>query len=220
MRQSSRDSTAALQGWPPCWSEMIQPVTSMFEISAGACRQAGITSHHHELAEDATQEELVDLIGRLNKDSNVNGILVQSPLPSQIDAAAIVDAIRPAKDVDAFHADNVGRMLQGRPRFLPCTPFGIQQLLHRSSISVNGAYAVVIGRSDIVGKPLAMMLAQKNSPLGPNVCNATVDRVSQSHRQPGRDHEEGRYPGCRHWAAPVRDRRYDQAWGDRHRRWD
>lgn len=139
-----------------------------------ACRQAGITSHHHELTASTTQTELLELVDQLNANKEINGILVQSPLPRQIDAAAVVDAIRPIKDVDAFHADNVGRLLQGRPRFLPCTPFGIQQLLHRTGISVNGAHVVVIGRSDIVGKPLAMMLAQRDSLLGPHVCNATV----------------------------------------------
>ncbi len=139
-----------------------------------ACEQAGIISHHHELPTSTKQSELLELVRALNGDAQINGILVQAPLPDHIDATSVVDAILPIKDVDAFHAENVGRMLQGRPRFLPCTPFGIQQLLHRTSLSVNGAHVVIIGRSDIVGKPLAMMLAQRHSLLGPAVCNATV----------------------------------------------
>lgn len=138
------------------------------------CEQVGMESQLHRLPGDTDQEQLLDLIAQLNKSNEVHGMLVQLPLPKQIDAARILDAINPWKDVDAFHAENVGRIIQGRPRFLPCTPHGVQQLLHRSGISINGQHVVVVGRSDIVGKPLAIMLVQRTSQLGPDCANATV----------------------------------------------
>lgn len=138
------------------------------------CERTGMESQLHRLPGDAHQEELLDLIAQLNKSYEVHGILVQLPLPKQIDAARILDAISPWKDVDAFHAENVGRIMQGRPRFLPCTPHGVQQLLHHSHISISGQHVVVVGRSDIVGKPLAVMLVQRTSHLGPDSANATV----------------------------------------------
>ena len=134
-----------------------------------ACRQAGIRSTLHRLASETPQSELLDLVSRCNDDPAVHGILVQLPLPGQINEQAVLDAISPLKDVDAFHPENVGLMMQGRPRFLPCTPHGIQQLLIDSGTETEGAHAVILGRSEIVGKPLAMMLAQK----GP-AANATV----------------------------------------------
>jgi methylenetetrahydrofolate dehydrogenase (NADP+)/methenyltetrahydrofolate cyclohydrolase len=134
-----------------------------------SCVKAGMLSLHEHLAVSTSQQELLDLIGRLNADPSVHGILVQLPLPRQIDETTILDAISPLKDVDCFHPENVGRLSQGRPRFLPCTPHGVQVLLLRTGISIDGAHAVVIGRSEIVGKPLAMMLAQKG--VG---ANATV----------------------------------------------
>ncbi len=123
---------------------------------------------------ETTQEELLELIAKLNKDDSVSGILVQLPLPKQISEQKILDAISAWKDVDAFHPENVGRMSQGRPRFLPCTPHGVQQLLHRYKIETTGKHVVVIGRSEIVGKPIASMLAQKESGMGPTAANATV----------------------------------------------
>ena len=102
------------------------------------------------------------MINRLNCDVGVHGILVQLPLPKGIDESQILEAVSPLKDVDAFHPDNVGRIVQGRPRFLPCTPHGIQQMLVRRSVQIAGANVVVVGRSDIVGKPMAMMLMQRS----------------------------------------------------------
>ena len=125
------------------------------------CDQTGMGSQLHRLAEDATEEELLKLIDRLNRDDGVHGILVQLPVPPQIQTESVLQAISPAKDVDAFHPENVGRMVQGRPRFLPCTPHGVQQLLLRNGVPIGGQNVVIVGRSDIVGKPLANMLIQR-----------------------------------------------------------
>jgi methylenetetrahydrofolate dehydrogenase (NADP+)/methenyltetrahydrofolate cyclohydrolase len=126
-----------------------------------ACEKAGMTSFKHELPATTSQTELLDLVGRLNDDAAVHGILVQLPLPKQIDESAIIRAIEPAKDVDCFHPENVGLLTIGRPRFKPCTPHGIQQLLERNGIAAAGRHVVIVGRSSIVGKPLALMLMQK-----------------------------------------------------------
>jgi methylenetetrahydrofolate dehydrogenase (NADP+)/methenyltetrahydrofolate cyclohydrolase len=139
-----------------------------------ACERAGLESQLHRLPADTPEDEVLALISQLNRDAAVHGILVQLPLPASIRDARVLDAVDPRKDVDAFHPENVGRIVQGRPRFLPCTPHGIQQLLHRCEIEVSGKHVVIIGRSDIVGKPLAMMLMQRNSSLGPHAANATV----------------------------------------------
>jgi methylenetetrahydrofolate dehydrogenase (NADP+)/methenyltetrahydrofolate cyclohydrolase len=139
-----------------------------------ACERAGLESQLHRLPADTAEEDVLALISQLNRDDSVHGILVQLPLPDTIRDSRVLDAVDPRKDVDAFHPENVGLIAQGRPRFLPCTPHGIQQLLHRCEIEVSGRHVVIIGRSDIVGKPLAMMLMQRGSTLGPNAANATV----------------------------------------------
>jgi methylenetetrahydrofolate dehydrogenase (NADP+)/methenyltetrahydrofolate cyclohydrolase len=126
-----------------------------------ACEETGMESQLHRLPASTSQEELLKLIAALNMADDVHGILVQSPYPSHIDPARVVLAVTPAKDVDVFHPENVGRLVQGRPRFLPCTPHGVQQLLMRNNIEIAGRHVVVVGRSDIVGKPLANMLVQK-----------------------------------------------------------
>ncbi len=126
-----------------------------------ACEQNGLTSRLHRLGAETTTAELLALIDRLNGDPGVHGILVQLPLPKIVDTTRVLDAVLPRKDVDAFHPENVGRIVQGRPLFLPCTPHGIQQILLRHQIPIAGAHVVVVGRSEIVGKPIAMMLMQK-----------------------------------------------------------
>lgn len=126
-----------------------------------ACERTGLDSQLHRLPEDATQDDLLEVIKNLNVDHRVHGILVQLPLPKQIDESRILQAIHPWKDVDAFHPENVGRIVQGRPRFLPCTPHGVQQILMRNNIEIEGKHVVIVGRSDIVGKPLAAMLMQR-----------------------------------------------------------
>ncbi len=134
-----------------------------------ACEEAGLRSTLHRLPAAASQTELLNLVQRLNTEADVHGILVQLPLPPQIDATSVLDAVRPLKDVDCFHPENVGLMVQGRPRFAPCTPAGCQRLILESGATIDGAHAVVLGRSEIVGKPLALLLMQKGAGA-----NATV----------------------------------------------
>lgn len=127
-----------------------------------ACAYIGIRSESYELPETVVQEELIALIERLNQDDKINGILVQLPLPEHIDEDAVIKAISPAKDVDGFHPESVGALMIGQPGFLPCTPAGIIQLLKRSDIEIAGKECVVIGRSNIVGKPMAVLLLREN----------------------------------------------------------
>ena len=137
------------------------------------CEELGIRSFHHVLDKDATMDELLALIERLNKDENVHGILVQSPPPPQIDEQKVIESIVPEKDVDCFHAVNVGKMLLGRTDgFFPCTPYGVMILLEKSGVEIAGKHVVVIGRSNIVGKPMTALMLQKN----PHA-NATVTCV-------------------------------------------
>ena len=126
-----------------------------------ACEAAGFESTQHTLPAATSQDELLSLIERCNRDERIHGILVQSPVPSHIDYATVLDAVSPWKDVDAFHPENVGLIVQGRPRFLPCTPYGIVELLKATAVKTSGAHAVVLGRSEIVGKPMALLLMQK-----------------------------------------------------------
>ncbi len=134
-----------------------------------ACADAGIFSDDNRLPASATQDELLAVVRRMNADPRISGILVQLPLPRHMDEAAVLLAIDPEKDVDGFHPVNVGRMVIGERCFLPCTPHGVVQLLARSGVTIAGAHVVVVGRSNIVGKPVANMLLQKK----PNA-NATV----------------------------------------------
>lgn len=126
-----------------------------------ACAEAGITSFDNRLPEDTSEDELIGLVHKLNKDPLVHGILVQLPLPRHISEDRVIEAIAPEKDVDGFTPANVGKMVIGQKAFLPCTPHGVVQLLKHSGISLDGAHVVVIGRSNIVGKPLMNLLVQK-----------------------------------------------------------
>ena len=127
-----------------------------------ACAYIGIRSESYELPESTSQEEFLALIDRLNKDEKINGILVQLPIPMHIDEDTIIKAIAPSKDVDGFHPESVGALLIGQRGFLPCTPAGIIELLKRSNIEIAGKECVVIGRSNIVGKPMAVLLLREN----------------------------------------------------------
>ena len=139
-----------------------------------ACHRVGILSELHRMPESTTTADLLDKVDALNRDATVDGILVQLPLPRQIDTQTVLDAVSADKDVDAFHPYNVGLISQGRPRFLPCTPHGVAQLLARYQLKTRGKQVCIIGRSDIVGKPMASMLVQKDFGLGGDYANATV----------------------------------------------
>lgn len=128
-----------------------------------ACEYVGIYSRSYELPEETTEEELLALIDELNQDTTVNGILVQLPLPAHICEEKVLKAISPAKDVDCFHHENVGKMCLGEPGLLPGTPAGVIELLKRSNIEISGKECVVIGRSNIVGKPMAILMLRENA---------------------------------------------------------
>ena len=134
-----------------------------------ACEKLGIYSDDNRLPAETQQQDLIALIGRMNNDPKINGILVQLPLPKHLDESQVLLAINPDKDVDGFHPMNIGKMVAGQKAFLPCTPHGVVQLLQRSGATIEGSHVVIVGRSNIVGKPLANMLIQK-APGG----NATV----------------------------------------------
>jgi methylenetetrahydrofolate dehydrogenase (NADP+) / methenyltetrahydrofolate cyclohydrolase len=145
------------------------------------CRELGLHSLKLELPASTTQTELLNRVEELNADSNIHGILVQSPPPAHIDEAAIVRALDPRKDVDGFHPENVAKLVLDAPSgFVPCTPLGVMRLLIESKININGAHVVILGRSMIVGKPLALLLMQKNEKA-----NATVTVVHSRSRDLG-----------------------------------
>lgn len=168
----------AQTGIEPCLATVLvgdDPASAVYvRNKKKACENAGMRGEHFGLPASTSQSELLGVVQRLNDDPTVHGILVQLPLPKQIAEQTVLDAVHPLKDVDCFHPHNVGLLAQGRPRFLPCTPFGVQQVLHRSGVAVAGKHVVIVGRSEIVGKPLAMLLVQRNSVLGPSAANATV----------------------------------------------
>ncbi len=128
-----------------------------------ACEQAGIFSDEHKLPAETTEAQLLTLVEALNNDPRIDGILVQLPLPGQIDESKVLEAISPAKDVDGFHPYNVGRLVTGNPLFQPCTPYGIMKMLEHTGVDLTGKEVVVVGRSNIVGKPVALMCLSKHA---------------------------------------------------------
>ncbi len=146
-----------------------------------ACAYIGIDSRSYELAQETTQEDLLQLIDELNHDEKVDGILVQLPLPGQIDEDTIIRAIDPAKDVDGFHPQSVGALCIGQPGFVSCTPAGIIQLLKRSGIQIAGKECVVIGRSNIVGKPMALLLLRENATV--TVAHSKTEKLQEVTRR-------------------------------------
>lgn len=139
------------------------------------CSECGIESYEYLLPTGVTQKKLIDLVHSLNQDPKVHGILVQLPLPRGLDEAAVIAAIDPLKDVDAFHAENVGLICMGRPRFLPCTPAGVMTLLDEYKIDPKGKHCVVIGRSNIVGKPQALLLLHRHGTV--TVCHSRTPNL-------------------------------------------
>ncbi|MBP3435298.1 MAG: bifunctional methylenetetrahydrofolate dehydrogenase/methenyltetrahydrofolate cyclohydrolase FolD [Clostridia bacterium] len=146
-----------------------------------ACAEAGIRSEEFALPADTTQEQLLAVVEELNAREDIHGILCQLPLPKHLDDKAVIAAISPKKDVDAFHAANVGQILIGDYTFLPCTPAGVMELLHRTDIAVEGKQCVVIGRSNIVGKPMAMLLLHENATV--TICHSRTKNLEEICRQ-------------------------------------
>lgn len=165
-------------GVTPCLAAVLVGADAASEVyvrnKQRACERVGLSSQLHKLPATTPQQSLLDLITKLNNDPLVHGILVQLPLPAGLDSTQILDHINSQKDVDAFHPENVGLISQGRPRFLPCTPHGVQQILDRCGIELAGKHVVIVGRSEIVGKPMAMLLLNRDSTRGPQAANATV----------------------------------------------
>jgi methylenetetrahydrofolate dehydrogenase (NADP+)/methenyltetrahydrofolate cyclohydrolase len=146
-----------------------------------ACAEAGIASFDHELPAETSEDALLSLVGDLNADERVTGILVQLPLPAEIDEARVIAAVEPIKDVDGFHPLNTGLLLQGAPALVPATPAGIMELLRAYDVALEGARAVVIGRSNIVGKPLALLLLAANATV--TVCHTRTRELASVVRE-------------------------------------
>jgi methylenetetrahydrofolate dehydrogenase (NADP+)/methenyltetrahydrofolate cyclohydrolase len=146
-----------------------------------ACEETGVRSRQVDLPADTTQAQLLDQIERLNADPEIHGILVQLPLPSGISAERVVEAIAPEKDVDGFHPCNMGLLAMGRPRFVPCTPAGVMRILEHEGVPVEGKRAVVVGRSNIVGKPMAFLLLQSGATV--TVCHSKTPDLGEVTRQ-------------------------------------
>lgn len=142
-----------------------------------ACAETGIYSEEHILPAETTQEELLALIEKLNADEKIHGILVQSPLPKHLDEKLVVEHIDPRKDVDAFHAYNVGRIMIGDYTFLPCTPAGVIELIRSAGVVIEGKSCVVVGRSNIVGKPMAMLLLHCNGTV--TICHSRTKNLAE-----------------------------------------
>lgn len=145
------------------------------------CEEIGIKSFVYALPEATSQQELLELIEILNNDAAVNGILVQSPVPGHIDENKVIEAISPLKDADCFHPVNVGKLMIGMPNFLPCTPAGVVELLEANHIDISGKNCVVVGRSNIVGKPQAILLLAKNATV--TVCHSKTANIAEICRQ-------------------------------------
>ena len=146
-----------------------------------ACEYIGIKSQEYSMPENVQQEELLSLIEVLNKDDKVNGILVQLPLPKHLNEKVVIESIDKNKDVDAFSYENVGRLTTGNKKFLPCTPAGVMELLHKYGIEVKGKDCVVVGRSNIVGKPMAMMLMEEDGTV--TICHSKTQSLAEKCRR-------------------------------------
>ncbi len=170
------ERTAELQahGVNPCLAVILvgEDAASAVYVrnKVAACEKTGVRSLKFSYLSDTLPALVFEKIAELNNDPNVHGILVQLPLPKHFDADAILEAISPAKDVDGFHAENVGALAQGKPRFIPCTPYGVMEMLKSENVPLKGAEVVIVGRSNIVGKPMAMLLLQQSSTV--TICHS------------------------------------------------
>ena len=180
IKQSLRDRCAALSRPPRLAVVLVgdDPASAVYVRNKEQdCAQCGISCADHRLPADTSQEALLALIDTLNRDRSIDGILVQMPLPAHLDAGQVLRAIDPAKDVDAFHPENVGRLHLGQPRYLPCTPAGILALLKKYGIDPAGKHCVVVGRSNIVGKPMALLLLQKHGTVA--ICHSRTKNLAE-----------------------------------------
>ncbi|WP_029918236.1 bifunctional methylenetetrahydrofolate dehydrogenase/methenyltetrahydrofolate cyclohydrolase FolD [Pelobacter seleniigenes] len=180
MRQEIADDTRSLieQGVTPGLAVVLvgeDPASRVYvSMKEKACAAAGIFSVEHKLPATTSEVELLNLIAQLNGDERIDGILVQLPLPDHIDEGKVLEAISPAKDVDGFHPYNVGRLVTGNPLFQPCTPYGVMKMLERTGVELKGKEVVVVGRSNIVGKPVALMCLAEHATV--TICHSrTVD---------------------------------------------
>ena len=146
-----------------------------------ACAKAGIFSDEHKLPAETTEAELLSLIDKLNRDDRIDGILVQLPLPDHIDESQVLEAISPAKDVDGFHPYNVGRLVTGNPLFRPCTPYGVMKMLEETGVDLTGKQVVVVGRSNIVGKPVALMCLAEHATV--TLCHSRTRDLAEQVRR-------------------------------------
>ncbi len=182
-----QEEIAALRaaGVEPCLAAVLvgdHPASKLYVNSKiAACARLGLRSELHTPPASVTTEELLALVAELNRRDEVDGILVQLPLPPQVDAKRILDAVDPAKDVDGFHPINVGRLVAGRPHLVACTPAGIMELLRRYEIPLAGASAVVLGRSDIVGKPMALLLLHAHATV--TICHSKTRQLPEVTRR-------------------------------------
>lgn len=184
LRTQIREETAALRenhGIHPGLAVVLvgnDPASQIYvRNKQKACDEVGFRAFEYRLNENSTQEQLLDLIRVLNKDDKVHGILVQLPLPKHIDEQTVILTIAPEKDVDAFHPMNVGRIMIGNYEFLPCTPAGVMELIDSTGVDLNGANCVVVGRSNIVGKPMAMLLLHRNATV--TICHSRTRNLAE-----------------------------------------
>jgi len=175
----------AEHGFRPCIAVVRVGSDAASEVYVGkkvkAAAELGIISEHHHLSSETTQAELLSLVATLNGRDDVDGILVQLPLPTQIDESFVLESIYPTKDVDGFHPENVGKLSLGYPSLIPCTPAGVIEILKRSDIEISGKHAVIVGRSNIVGKPLAMLLLRENATV--TICHSRTSNLAAMTQQ-------------------------------------
>ncbi|WP_126446564.1 bifunctional methylenetetrahydrofolate dehydrogenase/methenyltetrahydrofolate cyclohydrolase FolD [Sulfuricystis multivorans] len=170
----------ATQGITPCLAVILvgeDPASQVYvRNKVAACEKAGFRSIRETYPANVEPAVVLGKIAELNADPTVHGILVQLPLPKHFDTDAVLEAIVPEKDVDGFHAENVGALMQGKPRFIPCTPYGVMKMLESANVPLKGAEAVIVGRSNIVGKPMAMLLLQRDCTV--TICHSRTQDLA------------------------------------------
>ena len=173
-RLASRAAALSAQGVTPALAVILvggDPASAVYvRNKVAACEKTGVRSLKFDYAADTAQATVLAKIAELNADESVHGILVQLPLPRHFDADLVLEAISPTKDVDGFHAENVGALAQGKPRFIPCTPYGVMEMLKSENVPLKGAEVVIVGRSNIVGKPMALLLLAQSATV--TICHS------------------------------------------------